>query len=131
MRIQCNLLPFFLLGLVVTSMVEASRKKGHKRKRGKKVKQGSNHSPPSSTLDDDSAGAENEVPVSQAPTGQSGKGSHNDNGSLFETSNHRVFSIDDPYGSLPSTSLPSLHNLGSFLPQSLFRNWICFFIFHS
>src|ERR1700722_14868243 len=63
MRIQCNPLPLFLLGLVVTSMVEASGGKRHKRK-GKKVK--GKHPPPSILLDDTSI-AESEVLVSQVP----------------------------------------------------------------
>src|ERR1700722_9332592 len=68
MRIQCNPLSLFLLGLVLTSMVEASGGKRHKKK-GKKVKD--KHLPPSIILDDDSAVANHEVLV---PNQQSERG---------------------------------------------------------
>src|SRR3984957_9180110 len=68
MRIQCNLLSLFLLGLVlISSMVEASRKKKHKKKKGKKVKGRGKHPPPSSTLLDDSAVAEHEHLIPPVP----------------------------------------------------------------
>src|SRR3984957_13114384 len=87
MRIQCNLLSFFLLGLVVTiSIAEASGGKRHKKKKGKKVKRKGNHYPPSSILLDDSAAAEHEVLVPQVSTGQSGREKHEDNGSVPKTS---------------------------------------------
>jgi hypothetical protein len=68
MRIQCNLLPLLLLGLVVTaSIVEASRKKRHRKKKGKKGQGRGNHTNPS-ILHDDSAGTGNEVLVRPVPT---------------------------------------------------------------
>jgi hypothetical protein len=64
MRIQCNLLSLFLLGLVVTSIVEASGgKKLSKKKKVRKVKGIGKHPTPSSILLDNSAVASNEVPV--------------------------------------------------------------------
>jgi hypothetical protein len=63
MRIQCNLLSLFLLGLVLTSMVEASRKRRHKKKKVKKMKGRVNHPPLSSILLDDLSDARNEVLV--------------------------------------------------------------------
>ena len=64
MRIQCNLLSLFLLGLVTSSIVEASGgKKLSKKKKVRKVKGIGKHPTPSSILDDDSAVASNEVPV--------------------------------------------------------------------
>jgi hypothetical protein len=65
MRFQWNL-SLFLLGLVTTSMVEASGKKPHKKRKAKKVKQ--RNIPLHSILDDDSAVAEHEVLVSQLST---------------------------------------------------------------
>ena len=89
MRIQCNLLPFFFLGIVVTSMVEASRGKGNNKKNGKKRKK--QPSPLPSILDDDWAVAEHEVLVSQVLTGQSGKGEHDDNDSISKTPDSSSF----------------------------------------
>ena len=61
MRIQCNLLPLFLLGLVISSsMVEASTKK---KKKGKKKKGKVN--PSTSIFFDDPSEREREVCVSQ------------------------------------------------------------------
>ena len=61
MHIQCNLLPFFLLGLVIVSIVEAS---GKKKKKGKGMVK---PLPPSSILLDDSPKGRNEVRVSPLP----------------------------------------------------------------
>jgi hypothetical protein len=94
MRIQCNLLPFFLLGLVVTSIVEASGGKKHKKK-GKKGKKRSKpqvlKTPPLSILDDESAEARHEVLVSQTLTEQPGKRKHDDYGSLSKSSDSSSF----------------------------------------
>jgi hypothetical protein len=66
MRIQCNPLSLFLLGLAVTSIVEASGGKPVKKK-VKKMKRKGKHFPPSSILHDNSAMARNEVLVPQIP----------------------------------------------------------------
>src|ERR1700722_2833018 len=67
MRIQFNPLSLFLLGLVlISSIVEASKKKKHKKK-VKKVKGIGKHLPPSSTLLDDSAVAEHEPLIPPVP----------------------------------------------------------------
>jgi hypothetical protein len=109
MRIQCNPLPLLLLGLVLTScIVEASKKKNHKKK-GKKVKGRVNHLPPS-TIFDDSTVVSHEVPV---PTQQSEGGNHHDNGSIstpnLESSGQKAskVNIDAIHSSTSSSSLSS------------------------
>src|ERR1700722_861466 len=68
MHIQFNPLSLFLLGLVlISSIVEGSRKKRNKKKKGKKVKGIGKHPPPSSTLLDDSAVAEHEPLIPPVP----------------------------------------------------------------
>ena len=69
MRIQCNLLSFFLLGIVViASIVEASGKKWQKKKWIKKGKQSGNPLPPSSIFLDDSLEAEHVIVPSVSKT---------------------------------------------------------------
>ena len=65
MRIQCNLLPLFLLGLVViASIVEASGKKKKKKEERERKK---STSPSTSIFHDDTSETGNEVLVPQVP----------------------------------------------------------------
>src|ERR1700722_19539790 len=96
MHIQFNLLSLFLLGLVlISSMVEASGGKKQKKK-VKKVKGIGKHSPPSSTLLDDSAVAEHEPLIPPVPI-------------IPDSSFHH--SIDTSSSSASSLSSPSENNV--------------------
>ena len=129
MRIQCNLLSLFLLGLVVTSMVEASRRKRHKKKKGKKVKQEKQTIPlPPPSLMMTQQGQKMKFLFLKLPLGNLGKGATMTMVQLSKTSNHLFFSIDDPYGSLPSLlSQVSTTSDLSFLNPSLGTGFVSSF----